>query len=110
MQPVFNVIHSGEIWNQSQCLAQESNINNTIYHTLQDIGFAKTDNPRIWKRRKQTAIVCLVDDVRSCSTDYHIDLPYLFDTDTTVITDNYITCPTQYRVIKLPTSFLGIYH
>jgi hypothetical protein len=110
MQQALNGIHSGEIWNQSQCLVHEYNINNTIYQTLQDIGFGVTDNPRIWKKSNQTVIVCLVDDIRSCSTDYHCDLPYLFDANTTVITDNYITCPTQYRVIRLPTSFLGIYH
>lgn len=103
-------VHSGEIWNQSQCLVHEYNINNTIYQTLRAIGFVVTDNPRIWKKGTQTVIVCLVDDIRSCSTDYHIDLPYLFDVNTTVITDNYITCPTQYRVIRLPASFLGIYH
>jgi hypothetical protein len=110
MQQAFNGVHSGEIWNQSQCLVHEYNINNTIYQTLRDTGFSVTDNPRIWKKSKQTVIVCLVDDIRSCSTDYHSDLPYLFDADTTVITDNYITCPTQYRVIRLPASFLGIYH
>ena len=110
MQQAFNKPHDGEIWNQSRCLAREDNINNTIYQTLQDTGFSVTDNPRIWKKSTQTVIVCLVDDIRSCSTDYHSDLPYLFDANTTVITDNYITCPTQYRVIRLPASFLGIYH
>jgi len=112
MQQAFNGVHvhGGEIWNQSQCLAHEHRINNTVYQTLRDTGFAVTDHPRIWKKANQTVIVCLVDDIRSCSTDYHSDLPYLFDVNTTVITDNYITCPTRYRVIRLPASFLGIYH
>jgi hypothetical protein len=38
-----------------------------------------------------------------------VDLPYLWDKNTTVITDNYISCPTQYRVWNLPVSFYGIY-
>jgi len=110
MQQAFNGVHNGEIWNQSQCLTHEYNINASIYQTVQSAGFSVTDNPRIWKKHNQTVIVCLVDDIRSCSTDYHADLPYLFDTNTTVITDNYLTCPSQYRVIPLPPSFLGIYH
>jgi hypothetical protein len=110
MQQAFNGVHSGEIWAQSQCLSHEYNTNDKIYQTLRASGFEATDDPRVWKKGHHTVIVCLVDDIRSCSTDYHRDLPYLYDTNTIVITDNYLTCPTQYRVIQLPTSFLGIYH
>jgi hypothetical protein len=36
-------------------------------------------------------------------------VPYLFDHNTVVITDNWISCPTQYQVARLPDSFFGIY-
>jgi len=110
MQQAMNGVHGGEIWQRSQCLAHEYNTNQQIYQVLRSLGYHATDNEKIWKRSNQTVIVCLVDDIISCSNDYESDLPYLFDSNTTVITDNYITCPTQYRVIQLPSSFLGIYH
>jgi hypothetical protein len=103
-------LYQGEIWTQSRCLEQENDINQSIYQLLESIGFRSTDDSRRWQRGNHTVIVCLVDDIRSCSQDYHCDLPHLFDANTTVITDNYITCPTQFQVIHLPTSFLGIYH
>tara|TARA_R110000868_G_scaffold411595_1_gene705747 strand:+ start:688 stop:1755 length:1068 start_codon:yes stop_codon:yes gene_type:complete len=110
MQKETEGIHGGEIWQASQCLEHEHNTNTAIYQLLGDLGFQSTDRPRIWKKGTQTVINCLVDDIRSCATDYHLDLPYLFDKNTTIITDNYITCPTQYKVIRLPISFIGIYH
>lgn len=103
-------IYAGEIWQKSRCLDHEDLINQQIFNYLKTIGFNSTDHFRIWTRDDQKVIVCLVDDILSCSTDYHVDLPYTFDRNTTVITDNYLTCPTQYRVIRVPTSFFGIYN
>lgn len=103
-------IYSSEIWQKSTCLDHEDRINQQIFNKLQESDFIPTDHPRIWYRGQQQVIVCLVDDILSCSTDYHSDLPYTFDRNTTVITDNYLTCPTQYRVIRVPTSFFGIYY
>lgn len=105
----MNQIYLGEIWKKTQCLAQEEQTNQLIFKYLNQIGFSKTDQNRIWKRKNQTVIVCLVDDIITCGTDYTIDIPYFYDKNTTVITDNYLTCPTVYRVLKLPTSFFGIY-
>tara|TARA_R110000868_G_scaffold408015_1_gene690125 strand:- start:1670 stop:2728 length:1059 start_codon:yes stop_codon:yes gene_type:complete len=110
MQQAMNEIHGGEIWQESRCLEHERDINNAIHQELVAFGFHPTAHWRIWKKGTQTIINCLVDDIRSCSTDYHCDLPYLFDQNTTIITDNFITCPTQYKVIQLPKSFFGIYH
>lgn len=110
---VYNIhlqhIYSGEIWQKSACLDHEELINQQIYNQIKSIGFTATDHPRIWKRNNQTVIVCLVDDILSCSTDYHSDLPYVFDPNTTIITDNYTLCPSQYQIIRLPDSFFGIY-
>lgn len=103
-------IHSSEIWTKSNCLAYEDQQNQVIFEFLRKQGFNQTDHFRIWKKGDQMVIVCLVDDIRSCSTDYHTDLPYLFDHNTTVITDNHLTCPTVYRVVNVPISFYGIYN
>jgi hypothetical protein len=101
-------IHNHGIWD-SGCLGKETAIQNFVFDKLSHMGWTQQSNYKIWKRGHQTAIVCLVDDLRSCSEDKHTDLPYLFDRDTVVITDGYIGCPTQYRVWQLPTSFFGIY-
>jgi hypothetical protein len=103
-------IHSSEIWAKSNCLVHEDQQNQIIFGLLRKQGFNQTDHFRIWKKDDKTVIVCLVDDIRSCSTDYHTDLPYLFDCNTTVITDNHLTCPTVYRVVNVPISFYGIYN
>ncbi len=100
-------IHKSEIWTKSQCLHHEDMVNQQIFQCLTAQGYAPTDHFRIWKKSDQTVIVCLVDDIRSCSTDYHTDLPYLYDQKTTVITDNFLTCPSIFPVINTPKSFLG---
>jgi hypothetical protein len=102
-------IFSGEIWKKSRCLEHEHQANLRLFDLLHSQGFEKTDHFRIWKKNHKTVIVCLVDDIRSCSTDYHIDLPYVFDRHTTVITDNWLTCPSIFSVIQVPKSFFGIY-
>jgi hypothetical protein len=103
------LIHTTEVWKKTACLKKEDQANDLIFNLLEQQGYSKTDHHRIFKRDNKTAIVSLVDDFRSCSTDYDIDLPYLFDRNTTVITDNRVTCPTIFSVINLPASFFGIY-
>ena len=103
-------IHSSEIWAKSRCLEHEDLANQQIFDCLARLGYLSTDHFRIWKKENKTVIVSLVDDVRSCSNDYHVDLPYLFDCNTTVITDNHLTCPSVFGLIKIPVSFFGIYN
>lgn len=106
----MTAIHSTEIWTKSQCLAHEDRANQQIVEQLIKYGYKPTDHVRIWKKQDHTVIVCLVDDIRSCSHDYHTDLPYLFGQSTLVITDNYFSCPTVFDVATLPCSFYGIYY
>ena len=102
-------IHRHGIWN-SNCLDKEQNIVRYFETTLTNLGYARdTQRQRNWVRGNKRVVVCLVDDIRDCAGDYHIDVPYMFDRNTTVITDNYVECPTQYRVLQLPASFYGIY-
>jgi len=102
-------IHQHGIWN-SGCLDKEQDILTYFETTLTNLGYTQdTQRQRNWVRGDKRVVVCLVDDIRDCAGDYHIDVPYMFDRNTTVITDNYVGCPTQYRVLQLPLSFYGIY-
>lgn len=103
-------LHNTGIW-KSNCLAKEKFIVDDLADLMRQTGWkSEPNNLRIWTKGNKKTIICLVDDFRSCSDNYHVDLPYLFDKNTTVITDNCVNCPTVYRVIKLPDSFYGIYY
>ena len=107
------VIHSGEIWLKSQCEAQEKQLVSDIYACLQHHNYQNI-NPvsasrSIWQRKDQKIVVSLVDDLWDCALDRSQDTPYLFDRDTTVITDNFLNCPSVYRRYQMPQSFYGIY-
>lgn len=104
------LIYQDPIWKSSQCLEREGAILDTISQRLARKGWTNVDQyRRHWTKGQEKIVLCLVDDTRSCSHDYETDMPYLFDSDTTVITDNFISCPTRYKVLKLPDSFFGIY-
>jgi hypothetical protein len=78
---------------------------------LKLLGYQATDlSKKIWVRGTQRVVICLVDDIFTCEQTESADTPYLNDKNTTVITDNYVACPTQYQVCQLPSSFFGIYH
>lgn len=103
-------IHHGEIWDGSQCLDHEKCTIDHIAERIQALGYDPADeHKRHWIRGDHKIVLCLVDDIRSCAQDYETDMPYLFDRETTVITDNLIMCPTQFRVLNVPHSFYGIY-
>lgn len=102
-------VHNSQIWTKSSCMQQEYQTNQQLIGYLQSCGYVQTDHYRIWKKHTKTVVVCLVDDIKSSNQNYHVDLPYLFDKDTTVITDNYLTCSSTFTVIQLPSSFFGIY-
>lgn len=109
MQPV----HSDEIWTESKCRQQEETIVSQIYDHLTQLGFSIhkviSHTRSIWRRAHRAVVVSLVDDAWDCAEDRRQDTPYLFNSDTTVITDNWINTPTVYKVARLPDSFYGIY-
>ena len=79
-------------------------------NNLMALGYCPiSDSRKVWQRGNRKVVVCLVDDIVSCSQEYSKTLPYQFDKNTVVITDNRINVPTQYRVHQLPQSFFGIY-
>ena len=111
MVDLYHKIYDGEVFQQSQCIAQENTLMDFFRNMLSALGYESVlQNHKVWRKNNRTAVICLVDDVSTCSQDYSRTLPYLFDANTVVITDNKITVPTQYIVRQLPTSFFGIYH
>jgi len=107
------VIHNGEIWLKSQCWPQERQLAFDIHKCLQQHRYQNINtvsNTRsIWQRGDQKIVVSLVDDFWDCAADRSQDTPYLFDRDTMVITDNFLNCPSVYRIYRVPQSFYGIY-
>lgn len=110
MTDPYHAIYQGEIFQQSQCISQENNMMDFFRNNLMALGYSPTsDSKKIWQRDNRKVVICLVDDVMTCAQDYTKALPYLFDKNTVVITDNRINVPTQYKVHQLPESFYGIY-
>lgn len=108
-----SIIHANEIWQSSLCLEHEEAAVDTICKRLAELGYQTTavvsHTRSIWQRGSQTVAMSLVDDVWNCAKDRNQDTPYLFDANTTVITDNWINTPTVYTVARVPHSFHGIY-
>lgn len=110
MSDPYHQIYDGEIFVKSQCIWHENTLMDFFRSLLIGQGYtAKDGSNKVFAKGQHTVVVCLVDDFSSCSTDYNIALPYLFNKNTLVITDNCVTVPTQYQVLRLPSSFYGIY-
>jgi hypothetical protein len=110
MSDLYHEIYTGEIFQESQCIWHENTLLDFFRSNLISLGYKSVNSSnKVWRKGHQTVVVCLVDDFSTCSEDYSTTLPYLFDTNTVVITDNHANVPTQYTVCQLPTSFFGIY-
>lgn len=111
MENQYTHIYDHGIFAQSQCIWHENTLLDFLCHNLMSRGYRPViDDKKIWVKDDRQVIICLVDDVVSCNQNHHASVPYMFDPDTVVITDNWINCPTQYQVARLPDSFFGIYH
>ena len=107
---LYHHIYDGEIFQKSRCIEQENNLVDFFRNTLTNVGYQSVDNSlKVWQRGDKTVVVCLVDDISTCSNSSWLPMPYQFDSNTTIITDNRVNCPTQYRVVQLPETFFGIY-
>ncbi len=110
MVDLYHTIYDGEIFQSSHCITLENAVVDFIRSQLQCLGYQPSaHNPKVYQRQHQQVVLCLVDDFATCGQTFDQQLPYLFDKNTTVITDNWISVPTQYRVCRLPASFFGIY-
>lgn len=104
-------LHSSEIWQKTECLKKESEVNLVVSTILSAHGYQyETSGLSVFvKENKPKVIHCIVDDFRHSSNKFDVDTPYAFDRNVKIITDNYTNCPTQYKIHRLPDSFFGIY-
>jgi len=110
MPDLYHSTYDCEIHQKSQCIWHENTLMDFFRSQLIALGYRRgSDSGKVWQRDNRRVVICLVDDFTTCSEDWSTKVPYLFDPDTVVITDNWISCPTRYRVLKLPDSFCGIY-
>lgn len=107
---LYHNIYDGEIFQKSRCIWHENTLMDFFRSSLSSLGYSPINQfNKVWKKDKKTVAICLVDDFSTCGTDMSTTFPYIFDKDTVVITDNYLTVPTQYKVFQVPPSFFGIY-
>lgn len=103
-----DTVHSGEIWNKSSCAELENRTIDAVISLLLDNGYV-CESKNIYKKYHHRVIICLVDDF-VYRVDHSAGYPYIYDKNTTVITDNKAFFPARYQILKLPDSFFGIYY
>jgi hypothetical protein len=110
MVDLYHSIYNSEVFATSNCIWHENTFVDFVRSQLQSLGYhSVSDNNKTWRRGNRTVVICVVDDFATCKTDHTASIPYAFDANTVVITDNWISVPTQYTVYRLPQSFFGIY-
>lgn len=110
MSDSYQEIYNGEIFQKSQCIQKENSLMDFFGKNLSALGYTPTDIRRkIWTRESKTVVVCLTDSFTDCANNPNTPIPRMFDSNTVVITENFVQLPTQYRVCRLPESFFGIY-
>ena len=106
----FYRIDLGEIFQQSHCMYHEHATVHLLSSMLMNMGYQKIVNSaRGWSRGSQKVIVCLADDFGVNRDDWNLPPDQWFDTDTTIVTDNYMPFATNYQILKLPSSYFGVF-
>lgn len=107
----FYQTQQGEIFQATNCMQHEHAVANFFTSTLLNLGYSRINiDDRSWQRGNKKIIVCLADDFGVCRKDFSAAPAYWFDSNTTVITDNYMPLTTQYQVFQLPQSYFGIFN
>lgn len=89
----------------------EHSIAGLFYSMLANLGYHCDDpNRRVWKTKNSTVIVCLADSFATSATIKFKPVDQCFESNTVVITDNYVNFDPQYTVLRLPTSYFGIFN
>lgn len=104
--------YQDEIWQKSRCLHLESALIADVEKILKDAAWTEVNRigtKSVWNKADHHVIVSLVDDLQDIMTDRSQSTSRAFDSKSLVITDNYISCPTNYSTMAPPKSFLGIY-
>ena len=112
MSDLYHDIYTSEVFQKTQCIWHENTTMDFFRSLLINLGYVPaSDSRKVWRRGNQTVVVCLADDITTCGPrDTILPVAQLFDSNTVVITDNQINCPTQYQVAQLPQSYFGIYN
>jgi hypothetical protein len=107
----FYQTHQGEIFQSSNCMQHEHAISNLFTSILLNLGYSRinSDN-RSWQKGDKKIVVCLADDFGVCRKDFSTPPAEWFDSNTAVITDNYMPLATQYQIYQLPQSYFGIFN
>lgn len=109
MSDLYHQTYQDEIFVKSQCIWHENTLLDFFQHNLSMLGWNQDpENRKFWQRDDRRLVICLVDDIVSCDQTGR-SVPYQFDSNTLVITDNWISVPVCYQVHRLPESFFGIY-
>lgn len=106
----FYRIDLGEIFQQSQCMYHEHAMVHLFSSVLMNIGYQKIPgSARAWSRGSRKVIVCLADDFGVNRDDWSLPPDQWFDTGTTIVTDNHMPFDTNYQILKLPSSYFGVF-
>ena len=106
----FYRIDLGEIFQQSHCMYHEHATVHLLSSVLMNMGYEKIPgSARAWGRGNRKVIVCLADDFGVNRDDWSLPPDQWFDADTTVITDNHMPFATNYQILKLPSSYFGVF-
>jgi hypothetical protein len=102
-------VHCSEIWDKSNYQHKEGNVRNEISERLTQLNFFSGDQLNfVHSQNFKQVKVQFVDDIRQIA-DVSVSTSYLYPKNVTVLTDNFVSCPTLYKVIRFPKSFFGIY-
>lgn len=109
----YHDIYEGEVFQQSRCIWHENVMMDTFKSLLMMSGYHSTNTAsnKNWQRNDKNVVVCFADDFYTCrAPNTSPPVPLTFDRNTTLITDNFVTCATQFEVLQLPQSYFGIYY
>jgi hypothetical protein len=107
---VFYQTQLGEIFQQSHCMYHEHAMVYLFSSVLMNMGYQKIPgSARSWCRGNRKVIVCLADDFGVNRDNWSLPPDQWFDTDTTIITDNCMPVATNYQILKLPSSYFGVF-
>lgn len=102
-------IYKGEIWTKSGCLDFENTFVKMVEQMLQMAGYQRTDQYLAWQKQQRRVYIAVVDDVVRFSRDYDQAAVDQMTPNDLLITDNWISKPTQADICQLPHSWFGIY-
>jgi len=106
----FYCIDLGEIFQQSHCMYHEHAMVHLFSSMLMNMGYQKVPgSARRWDCSNRKVIVCLADDFGVNRDDWSLPPDQWFDAGTTIVTDNHMPFATNYQILKLPSSYFGVF-